>query len=258
MKLLLFTLVTSLVMAADATKLELIGPSKKEVFSVDTLRSRLKMQTVKIEDPVYKATKEFDGFLLEDVLNQVSDGKNLDEIVFTAIDGYSPNMSAQILKKHRAFLVFQEHNKPFEKVVQGKQLVDPGPFYVVWEEGLKMEVTAPWPYQVVKIEAVDFKKKYPKVYPTGATEAELKGFHVFKAQCLRCHSINLEGGDVGPELNIPKNITEYWDLKHLRDFVSKPSRYRAKSKMPDIKGMTEADVDHVILYLKKMKSQKIL
>lgn len=257
MKLLLLSLVTLLVMGAEAAKLELVGPSKKEVFSVDTLRSRLKMQTVKIEDPVYKAVKEFDGFLLEDVLNQVSNGKDLDEIVFTAIDGYSPNMNANLLKKHRAYLVFQEHNKPFEKVVQGKQRIDPGPYYVVWEEGPKVEHSVPWPYQVVKIEAVDFKKKYPKIFPNGPNEAELKGFSTFKSQCLRCHSINLEGGDVGPELNIPRNVTEYWDVKHLREFIPHPSRFRAKSKMPDIAGLTGADVENVIAYLKKMKTQKM-
>lgn len=257
MKLLLFTLVALLVMAAEAAKLELIGPSKKVTLTVDALRSKVKIQTVKIEDPVYKATKEFDGFALDEVLSQVSDGKDLDEIVFTSIDGYSPNMNAAILKKHRAYLVFQEHNKPFDKVMQGKAKIDPGPFYVVWEEGPKMEHEAPWPYQVVKIEAVDFKKKYPKIFPKNPTEAELKGFNNFKGLCLRCHSINLEGGDVGPELNIPKNVTEYWDAKHLREFIPHPSRFRAKSKMPDIPTLSDADVDHIVAYLKKMRTQKI-
>lgn len=257
MKLLMFTLITLLVVAAEAAKLQLIGPSKKVVLSVDSLRSKLKMQTVKIQDPVYKTNKEFDGFLLDEVLNQVSGGKDLDEIVFTSMDGYSPNMDAAVLKKHRAYLVFQEHNKPFDKVMQGKSKVDPGPFYVVWEEGLKLEHEVPWPYQVVKIEAVDFKAKYPKVFPKSPTEAELKGFNLFKAQCLRCHSVNLQGGDVGPELNIPKNVTEYWDVKDLREFIPRPSRFRAKSKMPDIPTLSEADVDNIVAYLKKMKSQKM-
>jgi cytochrome c2 len=242
--------------AADQ-KVELIGPNKSASMSVDALRSRMKTQTVSIDDPVYNSKKNYDGFLLSEVLNQVTgSGEPLDEIVFTSSDGYSPNMSADILKKHKAYLVYQEHDKPFEKVAQGKAHLDPGPFYVVWEEGRKLQHEVPWPYQVVKIEAVDFKKKYPKIFPNNATASELKGFDLFKNQCLRCHSINLEGGDVGPELNVPKNITEYWDPKTLKAFIRHPSKFRAKSKMPDISTLRDTDVDNLIAYFKKMKSQK--
>jgi cytochrome c2 len=255
--IILFLLSLPLVSVAADQKVELIGPNKSTSMSVDALRSRMKIHTVSIDDPIYNSKKTFDGFLLSEVLAQVThNNEPLDEIVFISSDGYSPNMSADVLKKHNAYLVYQEHDKPFEKVTQGKAKLDPGPFYVVWEEGRKLQHEVPWPYQVVKIEAVDFKKKFPKTFPNKATASELKGFGLFKSQCVRCHSINLEGGDVGPELNIPKNITEYWDSKILKEFIRHPSKFRAKSKMPDISILTDADVGDLIAYFKKMKSQK--
>lgn len=258
MKLLLLFLLSQISISLTVDeKVELIGPSKSASMSVDALRSRMKIHTVSIEDPVYNTKKKYDGFLLSEVLQQVTgNGEPLDEIVFTSKDGYSPNMSADTLKKHKGYLVYQEHDKPFEKITQGKARLDPGPFYVVWEEGRKIEHEVPWPYQVVKIEAVDFKKKFPKIFPHNATANELKGFNLFKSQCLRCHSVNLEGGDVGPELNVPKNITEYWEPKILKEFIRHPSSFRAKSKMPDFAILAPADVDHVLAYLRKMKSQK--
>ncbi len=246
----------SLVQAHAAETLQIVGPAKSISVTVKDLQGKLQTHTVKINDPVFGAVKEYDGFLLNEVLNLAGD--KADEIVFTAQDGYAPNVDAAHLKAHKAYLVFQEHgtNGKFAKIRQGKAMISPGPFYVVWEEGKKLQHEVPWPYQLVKIEAVDFNKKYPLVYPKEAKANEHKGFLIFKAQCIRCHSINLQGGDLGPELNVPKNVTEYWDGKNLREFIQNASSYRAKSKMPAFPELSASDIDSVVSYLVKMKTQK--
>jgi mono/diheme cytochrome c family protein len=205
----------------------------------------------------------FDAFRLADVLK--AGGVNLDnaadEIVFTAQDGYAPNTSFDELKKHEAYLAFAEHGKPvssFGKVEQGKAMVSPAPFYVVWKEGAKIEHEVPWPYQLVKIEVVRFETKYPKMFPKGAADSSpaKKGFLVFKAQCVRCHSINLEGGDLGPELNAPKNVTEYWSPDTLKAYIRDASSFRYRDKMPSFTELSEREIDDLLAYLAYMKDFK--
>lgn len=245
-----------------AENLQIVTPQGSFDLSLEQMKADLQTHLVTIEDPVYKTTKQFDAFLLADVLQlaKIDLSAKLDEIVFTAKDGYSPNTSFENLRKHRAFLAYQEHGtvESFGEVEQGKAMVSPAPFYVVWEEGKKLSHEVPWPYQLVKIEVVDTAKKFANVYPKNAKPGSsvMKGFTIFKDQCLKCHSINLQGGDIGPELNTPKNITEYWSAATLKAFIQKPSSFRAKSKMPDL-NLPRESVNHLVNYLKHMKSQKV-
>jgi hypothetical protein len=72
--------------------------------------------------------------------------------------------------------------------------------------------TLSWPYEVVAIELVNFRADVSRDLffgHGGATQPWRKGFDLFRKECLKCHSLNLQGGDIGPELNVPQNITEY-------------------------------------------------
>ncbi len=248
--------------APGKTSLEIALPGKSAALTLDQMKAKLKVSKIEIDDPVYRAKKAFDGFLLLDVLRLGGwEGSGDDEIVFVAADGYSPNTTIAKLRANTAYLVFQEHGTPgkFGKVAQGKAMVSPAPFYVAWAEGKALEHEVPWPYQLVKIEIVNFAQKYPKLYPAEAkadSEA-MRGFTVFKNECLRCHSVNLQGGDLGPELNIPKNITEYWDEDHLKAFIVDATSYRAKSKMPPFKHLKEKQIDELVEYLSYMKKRKM-
>ncbi len=259
--------VACIVHAAEAdSRLELVVPGKSQTFTLAELKAKLPVQTVKIEDPVYKKTKSFDGFWLADVIKLAGGDLTLsasaDEIVFQAKDGYSPSVSFAKASQHRALLSFGEHGasaEQWENVQQGKAMVSPAPYYVVWTEGAKLADEVPWPYQLAKIELVRFEEKFPKVFPKGAPKgsAALRGFGVFKSQCLRCHSVNLEGGDLGPELNLPKNVTEYWSASNLRQFILDPQSFRLKSKMPSFLSLKSGEVPDVIAYLGYMKSRKL-
>ena len=245
-----------------AKNLEVITAQKKVSLSLQELKTKLKSHSVKINDPIYQSGKEFDGFLLKDVLELagVDFSTQADEVIFGTIDGYAPNVTFAKIKTHRAYVTYQEHGTPgkFALVSQGKTKISPLPFYLVWEEGNAL-AGVPWPYQLVRLEVVDWKQKYPHVFPEAAAEgsAVMNGFALFKAECIRCHSMNLEGGDVGPELNAPLNITEYWSAENLRAYIQDNSKFRYKSKMPQFTKFTTQQLDELLAYLLAMKGQKI-
>jgi len=233
-------------------------------LTLPELRSKLKTVEVQIDDPVYtdvgQAPLKFDAFRLEDVLALLpkTDGTS-DEIVFQAADGYSPSVSRSLLQGHPAYLAFREHGRalsdPFRKVRQGKAMISPAPFYLIWGDGKRIGDAYPWPYQLVRIELVNFREKYARIYPVigaaaAANSPERRGFAVFKTECIRCHSINLVGGDIGPELNMPKNVLEYWNEKTLRALIKKASSFRARSKMPDFPQLKDSDIDDLFTYFR--------
>lgn len=244
---------------ARTEQLTIVTPQTTKTFSISELEKKLSVLTVTIDDPVYKAKKTFDGFKLEDVLALAGNLSGVDEIIFAAKDGYSPTLALDKVKSKRGVIAFQEHGTKykFANVRQGKALISPTPFYLVWIDSVGKEY--PWSYQLVKIEFVSFEQRFPKLYPRGfkADSDVMKGFTHFKGLCLRCHSMNLEGGDLGPELNVPKNITEYWDRDVLHSFIKNPASFRARSKMPAFDGVLSSEqIDQVIEYLGAMKKNK--
>lgn len=259
----LFTLAACPLRALAASDdIQIVLPGVEANFSLPQLRARLKEFSVTIDDPLYKQRKTFEGFLLADLLKEagLSDAAAGDEVVFTAKDGYSPNTSFGMIRAHRAIVAFREKGKSsFAALPQGKAMVSPAPYYLVWEEGATLADTVPWPYQLVKIEVVEFKDKYAKLYPSGvAVDSDVMlGFLTFKNHCVACHSINLQGGDVGPELNAPLSVTEYWPTETLKRFIRDAPSFRYKSKMPAFPQLDERQVGHLIEYLKHMKGQKI-
>src|SRR5262245_23975897 len=99
-------LIASPLHAAAPGTLTLVVAGKERDFTLAELRKKLKVVTVTIDDPVYKAKKSFDGFVLSEVLalGGLSAGDRGDELVFTATDGYAPNTSFSTLKEHEAVL----------------------------------------------------------------------------------------------------------------------------------------------------------
>jgi len=260
---LLAGLILSQTAMAAPTDLQIVMPKQSVTLTLAGMKAKLQTHLVEIDDPVYKSRKSYDGFLLTDVFDLAgfAAGQSADECIFATKDGYSPNVSFDAVKEHVAYLVFQEHGKreEFEPVQQGKTQLSPGPYYLVWKEGAKIGQEIPWPYQLVKIELTRFAEKYPLLYPSGAAtdSMERKGFLVFKSECIRCHSINLQGGEVGPELNAPQNVTEYWRPEVLQAFIKNAPSFRFKSKMPPFTQLSDAQVASVIAYFRYMAQHKI-
>jgi mono/diheme cytochrome c family protein len=247
--------------AADDS-LEVTVAGKSRAFTRAELERSLTNHVITVDDPDHDQAVTYDAFALNDILKLAgAEQGHGDELVFGARDGYAPTVAHALLASHTAYVAWREHGNPQEwsPVKQGKAMVSPAPYFLVWAEGESLGAEFPWPYQLVRIEVVDFASKYTALYPhdVAADAAAMRGFRSFKTHCLRCHSVNLEGGDLGPELNIPKNVTEYWDAQHLRAFIHDATAYHAHSKMPSFVGvLTAADIDDLVNYLALMKTRK--
>jgi len=245
--------------AAPQAELRLEAPGRTHSLTLKELRAKLPLASLTVDDPVYKKQKKtYEGFWLKDVLKLGGVGQaGGDELVFKCLDGYSPTVPWERLSEGQALLAFREKGRKggWESFVQGKSRMTPAPFYLVWNSSEKQ---FPWPYQLVGIEVVQFKQKYSRIFPEGQVgdSAVFRGFNVFRNQCMRCHSINLQGGELGPELNVPRSITEYWDETFLREFIRNPGNFRLRSKMPPFPDLSDTDLDHLLSYLRWMKDRK--
>lgn len=62
---------------------------------------------------------------------------------------------------------------------------------------------------------------------------------------------------MGPELNVPKNVTEYWDRQHLKTLIENPAALRWGSKMPGFSWLPAEDREAILAYLEAMKGKKV-
>ena len=162
--------------ALYAQSLDIQLPDQKVNWTLADIKQKVPVQQIKLFDPVYNSDKSFEGVSLLQLLKAAGykQGQSADEVVLTASDGYAPSMPLEFLLDDQAVLVFAETGKKdfdFAPVAQGKAMVSPAPFYLVWKQGKAVEKARPWPYQLVKLELVSFQQRYPKLYPTNAAQS---------------------------------------------------------------------------------------
>jgi mono/diheme cytochrome c family protein len=219
---------------------------------------------VTVQDPVYRKTKRYEGFWLEDVLKLAGIsliGENV--LIISSLDGYQVRLSRLRIPDAKALLAVRDLDEKtgWEVFTHGKERITPGPFYIVWQATPGAKVPElPWPYQIERLEARDMVESQRRLFPQGTdTQSDvMRGFNVFMQSCVTCHSMNLQGGALGPELNIPKNITEYRDLGYLMEFIKDPDSFRARSKMPAFKDtLSKEAIADVLSYFKWMREHKL-
>ncbi|MEZ4866012.1 MAG: ABC transporter substrate-binding protein [Caldilineaceae bacterium] len=257
-------------------QLTLDNGQKSASFSLAELKAALPVATVTVDDVVYDHPKTYEGFWLTDLLAYA----NLldtpgDMLLFRAADGYEIRIDrAELQQSHaQGFVAFRdvEAAAGWEPFLKGKSTLTPAPFYLVWdgtaqpttEDGAEstMRVGEPWSwsYQLTTIELIDFATKYDRLYVPGIEEnaTVYAGFKRFTENCLRCHSINLQGGAEGPELNIPQNITEYRDHATLVAFIKNSNNFRASSKMPPMENRySDEEIETILAYIGWMADHK--
>jgi cytochrome c2 len=214
-----------------------------------------------IDDPVYHKTKKYQAVNALTIVKNEIDLTKLDIkntlIVFECIDGYKPEMPLELFLKAKPYLAFKDVDAPkgsnWEKIIKNGNVMDAAPFYLVYESVSSDNAAYKWPYNVIKFHFIS-KNKDKELQPKNDAKAA-KGYALFQKQCITCHTINGIGGEMGPELNYPKNVTEYWKENELVDYIVNPASFRHKVKMPTL-GITKQQSQEIVDYLKYMSEHK--
>src|SRR5262245_36026703 len=174
--------------------------ARLELYPRPWFLENLQLQRVTVDDPVYKKTKRYEGFLLADVLNaaKMADASHTYELVFVCVDGYSPAIPFDLARSEGAVLAVRDIDAPrggeWDPLRKRREIVVPGPFYLVWRlKNAERRGTLPWPYQIIAIELWNSDQRSQNI---GSVESEpvARGFDLFRRNCRQCHSINLAGG----------------------------------------------------------------
>lgn len=279
-KVIIFTLLSVLYIACDSSqksskkdslqvaKLAIEEALINDSLTIDLLDLKQKglltntqIITVKL-DPVYHKKKRFNAVLLKDILEKYSSMKNMNvadlKIVFECEDGYKPEMSLEKLLSAKAFLAVSDANAPkgraWEILLKNGQETKIEPFYVVYEDVSGEDVSYKWPYNLVKIHLAPLHENDAALKPK--YESALAGYELFKNRCQTCHAINKIGGKMGPELNYPKSVAEYWKTDDLIAFIQNPASYRNEVKMPNL-GIKPEEATEIVKYLSYMSEHKL-
>lgn len=228
-------------------------------FGLAPLLSKAGPRLVETWDPYYQRPKRFEAVPLSRLLSRWWPDLNEapgTELEFAASDGYKVRIPADLASK--AFIAFFDvDHPPFEPISERK--ANPAPLYLIWEgnEWTNLE-THPRPWGIVSVRRVSQGVGLEHTQPHagfGSDVCAQNGHTLFSEQCLRCHAVNQQGGRLGPDLNVPRNVLEYRAEADVRAYIRDPASFRYGS-MPAHPHLTEANLDELICYLRVMSRSK--
>lgn len=230
-------------------------------LSLAELARRFAPTAVTTDDPYYERRKRFVAIPLEPILERAFEldlaTLRRETFVLKALDGYAVPMAGERLLEGGAHVALDDLDVPgFEPI--GPQRVSPAPAYLIWSRvGQSSLQTHPRPWQLASIEIASFEALYPHTVPTGEAEGSpaMRGFALFRGECIRCHAMNREGGRVGPELNVPQSIVEYRPEAQIKAYIRDPLSFRYGA-MPPHPELTDGDLDDLVAYFRAMATRK--
>jgi len=216
------------------------------------------------KDPVYNTKKLYLAYPLAEIVNSLAKESTKPLInsilVFTATDGYEVTMSYQDALLEKGYIAFKDlsaKNESWVKFKFGNESITPAPYYLVWTNPELDKWRYPSPFQLTSISLQSVENYFSAAVPVSNNIRVKQGFSLFSRYCIRCHSVNHTGGKLGPELNLPKNITDYYTEQKLTDFILDAPSFRPKTKMPVFKNiLNNEDALTIQHYLKAMKTKK--
>ncbi len=231
----------------------------EQKLDLDALRALAPPQIIETQDDQYGRRKRFRALSMATIFDRTLGREAVrgNEILLRALDGYVISLAGSRLYDGDAYLAFDDADVPgFEPI--GPKRVDPGPYYLIWPKDEQHDLVQwPRPYQLSNIAIATYASRFPHTLPEGAEKDELvnHGFGIWKSLCVHCHAINREGGRVGPDLNVPKNVLEYWTEDNFRAYVKNPQTFRY-GNMPPNPQLTDRDLDGIVAYLRYMQTKK--
>jgi cytochrome c2 len=247
--------IEAIAVAQTEIKLDLLDLQKKNKLGKDTV--------ITIEnDPVYHKAKKYKAVSASVLIKSEIDLTKIDpkntKIVFECVDGYKPEMPLELFLNAKSFLAFQDVDAPkgseWETIIKDGNQMNAAPFYIVYSSVSEKDTRYKWPYNLVRIYLEPLNKSTLELFPLKNRKLE-SGYTLFKNQCITCHSINGIGGTMGPELNYPKSVTEYWKENELVNYIVNPASFRNKVKMPTL-GISKQQSQEIVDYLKYMSEHK--
>lgn len=213
---------------------------------------------VSVDDPQYGRQKHYKAVALKPVLKAAyGELAAAQQLVVRATDGYAIPTTGETLTTDGAYLAYRDREAPNWEPI-GPQKVSPGPLYMIWRGADQRDPNVfPWPYAMQQIDAVSLETLYAKASPgKDPNESVKRGHAIVLHKCIKCHAVNGQGGHLGPELNIPKNVTEYWSADQVRAYIKDPATLRY-GNMPPNPDLSDRDLDDLLAYLSAMKDHKI-
>ena len=200
--------------------------------------------TVAVHEPYEQREVRFEAFpalaLFDEMFGPT--WRTADELLFTCADGYRATVPVSRFLAHEAYVAIAREgasfaiDKPVGDEVERTELT---PAYLIWENQrdalIRSEGDWGWPYQIVVVSMVSAAEGNGRMAPLpDAGEPAQRGFAVFRRYCSRCHAINGQGGELGPELNYPASVTEYLEPTWLRRWIDAPLTVRHGTHMPGL------------------------
>lgn len=210
-------------------------------------------------DPNVPGSKKYKGIQLGELLKRMLKQQNLGaerfDVVLVCKDGYAPvRQATELLSTQDGFIVFKDLAVATDQNWIPAMEKAFSPFYLVWKTDSIKASELPWPYGLTSIKLVE--RDSFLFNSMSKNTVVFKGYHLFRKHCFSCHAINKTGGQVGPEMNWPRNITEYWTDENIKQYVKDPHSFRYNAHMPAMKQVSDRDINVIIQYLHYMKKYK--
>lgn len=235
------------------------GGAERAAISASTLAITIAPETVVQFDPYYNREKRYKALPLAAVIERGFKGVNhlpQQEFILHAKDGNAVSLRGSKVFESGAYIAVEDLDVAGWEPI-GQQRANPGPYYLIWANKDQTDLeTHPRPYQLATIEVARFEDVFPRTVPKSAANSEAhKGFGLFREQCLHCHSINRQGGKLGPELNLPQSIVEYRPVEQIKAYIKNPLTFRY-STMPAHEKLSQGELNSLIAYFSEMKTLK--